>query len=80
MRGGGICGTGDVRGDVWAVPHNGSVPSTSNGHEETMSQQTSPPSPGPDMPVPPALIGVLLLLTVILAVTFLVAAQLVQTP
>lgn len=39
------------------------------------------PDPRSGLPgLPPALIGALLLLTVILAVIFIVAAQLVQTP
>lgn len=45
-----------------------------------MDDETAQTEPIKAPPVPPALIGALLLLAVLLAVIFLVAAQVVQTP
>src|SRR5579872_2672236 len=46
----------------------------------SMSPMDRPEAPWAPPPVPPALIGALLLLAVVLAIVFVLAAQVVQTP
>jgi hypothetical protein len=59
-------------------------PSESNLPADRQSDFRAEPNPGEDDPailsVPPAVIGFLLLLVVVLACIFYIAAQVVQTP